>query len=59
VPGAAPVVAAAPRRPSTAWPPAAAGLTAANPVACIWQIDVVLRLTVSGNEFNQMVTGHQ
>jgi hypothetical protein len=44
---------------STAWPPAAAGLTAANPVACIWQNDVVLRLTVSRNEFTQMVTGHQ
>lgn len=35
-----------------------AELTAANPVAGLWQIDVVLRLTVSGNEFTQTVDGN-
>jgi hypothetical protein len=34
-----------------------AELTAASPAAGIWQIDVVLRLTVSGNEFSQAVDG--
>jgi hypothetical protein len=35
-----------------------AELTTANPAAGIWQIDVVLRLTVSGNEFTQTVDGN-
>jgi hypothetical protein len=35
-----------------------AQLTTANPVAGVWQIDVVLRLTVSGNEFTQTVFGN-
>jgi Subtilase family len=34
-----------------------AELSTANPAAGLWQIDVVLRLTVSGNEFNQAVFG--
>jgi Subtilase family len=34
-----------------------AELTTADPVAGTWQIDVVLRLTVSGNEFTQTVYG--
>ena len=35
-----------------------AELTTANPVAGTWQIDVILRLTVSGNEFTQTVDGN-
>jgi Subtilase family len=35
-----------------------AGLTTADPVAGVWQIDVVLRLTVSGTEFTQTVYGN-
>jgi hypothetical protein len=35
-----------------------AELSTANPAAGLWQIDVVLRLTVSGNEFTQTVYGH-
>lgn len=35
-----------------------AELTTTNPVAGLWQIDVVLRLTVSGNEFTQTVYGN-
>ena len=34
-----------------------ADLTTTDPVAGLWQIDVVLKLTVSGNEFNQYVYG--
>ena len=34
-----------------------AELSTASPAAGIWQIDVVLRLTVSGNEFDQTVFG--
>ncbi|HEY2551716.1 MAG TPA: hypothetical protein VGI64_14190, partial [Streptosporangiaceae bacterium] len=34
-----------------------AGLSSASPVAGLWQIDVVLRLTESGNEFDQTVFG--
>ena len=34
-----------------------AELSTANPAAGLWQIDVVLRLTVSGNEFSQSVSG--
>ena len=34
-----------------------AELSTANPAAGLWQIDVVLRLTVSGNEFDQTVFG--
>jgi Subtilase family len=34
-----------------------AELTTADPAAGIWQIDVVLRLVVSGNEFTQTVYG--
>jgi hypothetical protein len=34
-----------------------AELSTANPAAGLWQIDVVLRLTVSGNEFTQTVYG--
>ena len=34
-----------------------AELSTAGPAAGIWQIDVVLRLTVSGNEFTQTVDG--
>jgi hypothetical protein len=36
---------------------AGASLTAANPVAGAWQIQVVLNLTVSGKEFTQTVFG--
>jgi hypothetical protein len=36
---------------------AGASLTAANPVAGTWQIQVVLNLTVSGKEFTQTVFG--
>jgi hypothetical protein len=32
-------------------------LTTADPVAGLWQIDVVLKLTVSGKEFTQTVYG--
>jgi hypothetical protein len=32
-------------------------LTTTDPVAGLWQIDVALKLTVSGNEFNQYVFG--
>jgi hypothetical protein len=35
-----------------------AELTTADPAAGIWQIDVVLRLVVSGNEFTQIVYGN-
>jgi Subtilase family len=35
-----------------------AELTTANPAAGLWQIDVVLKLTVSGNEFTQTVYGN-
>jgi len=35
-----------------------AELAAADPAAGIWQIDVVLRLVVSGNEFTQTVYGN-
>jgi hypothetical protein len=35
-----------------------AELTTADPAAGIWQIDVVLRLVVSGNEFTQTVYGN-
>src|SRR6202012_2435144 len=35
-----------------------AELTTANPMAGTWQIDVILRLTVSGNEFTQTVDGN-
>jgi hypothetical protein len=35
-----------------------AELTTASPVAGTWQIDVILRLTVSGNEFTQTVDGN-
>ena len=35
-----------------------AELTTANPIAGTWQIDVILRLTVSGNEFTQTVDGN-
>ncbi len=35
-----------------------AELSTANPAAGLWQIDVVLRLTVSGDEFTQTVSGH-
>jgi len=34
-----------------------AELSTANPTAGLWQIDVVLKLTVSGNEFSQIVYG--
>lgn len=34
-----------------------AALSTANPVAGLWQIDVALKLTVSGNEFTQTVFG--
>ena len=34
-----------------------AELSTANPVAGLWQIDVELRLTESGNEFDQSVSG--
>jgi hypothetical protein len=34
-----------------------AELSTANPTGGLWQIDVVLRLTVSGNEFTQTVYG--
>ena len=34
-----------------------AELSTASPAAGLWQIDVVLRLTVSGNEFSQTVDG--
>jgi hypothetical protein len=34
-----------------------AELSTADPVAGLWQIDVVLKLTVSGNEFTQTVYG--
>ncbi len=34
-----------------------AEFSTANPAAGLWQIDVVLRLTVSGNEFSQTVYG--
>ena len=35
-----------------------AELSTASPVAGLWQIDVVLKLTVSGNEFTQTVFGN-
>jgi hypothetical protein len=35
-----------------------AELSTANPAAGLWQVDVVLRLTVSGNEFTQTVDGN-
>jgi hypothetical protein len=35
-----------------------ASLTTANPTAGLWQIDVVLKLTESGNEFTQTVFGN-
>lgn len=38
-------------------PVATAELQAVNPVAGVWQIDVVLDLTVSGKEFTQTVDG--
>jgi hypothetical protein len=38
-------------------PPGTATLTAADPVAGTWEIDVELGLTVSGNEFTQTVYG--
>jgi hypothetical protein len=34
-----------------------AELSTTSPVAGLWQIDVVLKLTVSGNEFSQSVSG--
>ena len=34
-----------------------AELSTANPTGGLWQIDVVLKLTVSGNEFSQIVYG--
>ena len=34
-----------------------AELSTTSPAAGLWQIDVVLRLTVSGNEFDQTVFG--
>jgi hypothetical protein len=34
-----------------------AELSTTSPAAGIWQIDVVLRLTVSGDEFTQTVFG--
>ena len=39
-------------------PQALASLTTANPVAGRWEIDVVLNLTVSGQEFTQTVYGN-
>jgi hypothetical protein len=38
-------------------PVATASVTAADPVAGTWQIDVELNLTTSGKEFSQMVYG--
>ena len=34
-----------------------AELSTTSPAAGLWQIDVVLQLTVSGNEFTQTVDG--